>query len=273
MFEYHFTKGVKTGLLIQGDCIEQMNLLPEKSVDLTIGSPPYAEKGQRYGENWAMPTDEWVPWMIDVTLAAVRITRNVVVWVVNGSVKDGRYLPACEGLVWELHKLGVACERPAIWHKNAPPSRKDWFGNDWEFCLAFRPADSTRYWNWEAIAAPPKYTAGGRFRQRDANGERRVGGEYPQNKLARPRDVIRVTVGGGHLGSKLAHDNEAPFPERIVHPFIATCVPPDGVVADPFCGSGTVPAVAEKFERRWIGMEVRESQIDLTRRRLAEVAA
>lgn len=259
--------------ILLGDCIEQMNLLPEKCADVVIGSPPYAEKGKRYGEHWSMPTEKWVPWMVDVTTAAVRITRNVVVWVVNGSVKDGRYLPACEGLVWELHKLGVRCERPAIWHKNAPPSRKDWFGNDWEFCLAFRPEDSTRYWNWEAIAEPPKFKSGGRFRQRDANGERKIGSEYPQSKLARPRDVLRVTVGGGHLGSKLAHDNEAPFPERIVHPFIATCCPPDGLVVDPLCGSGTSLAVAKKLGRKWIGIEVRESQVELSRRRLAEVAA
>ena len=266
--------------ILHGDCITEMMKLPDKCVDLVIGSPPYAEKGERYGTNWAMPTSEWVPWMARVTRQAVRIARNVVVWVVNGSVKDGRYLPACEGLVWELHQQGVICERPAIWHKNAPPSRKDWFGNDWEFCLAFRPEASTRYFDWEAIGTPPKYKAGGKFRQRSTTGARREGGEYPTNPITRPRDVIyqpdadvlRVTVGGGHLGSKLSHLNEAPYPEGVPYPFVAACCPPDGIVLDSFCGSGTTLAVAKKLGRKWIGIDVRESQVDLSGQRIAEVA-
>jgi len=93
---------------------------------------------------------------------------------------------------------------------------------------------------------------------------------YPKNKLARPRDVLRVTVGGGHLGSKLAHDNEAPFPEALVEPFIKALSNPGDVVLDPFCGSGTTLAVALRLGRRAIGIDNRLSQINLTLRRLAE---
>src|SRR5262245_29206150 len=98
--------------IIHGDCVEEMRKLPSGCVDLMIGSPPYAEKGERYGEHWAMPTDRWIEWMFQVTSNAIRISKNCVVWVVNGSVKDGRYLPACEGLVWKCHQLGLICERP-----------------------------------------------------------------------------------------------------------------------------------------------------------------
>jgi DNA modification methylase len=254
-----------------GDCLQFLCRMPTASVDLVIGSPPYAEKGERYGKTKPWPTDEWVGWMLQATVQATRVTRNVVVWVVNGAVRDGRYMPACEGLVWKAHEYGLCCERPAIWHKNAPPNRRDWFGNDWEYCLAFRPDESTSYFNWESIAEPPKYKAGGRFRQRTVNGSRRLGNEYPQNKLARPRDVFRVAVGGGHLGSKLAHDNEAPYPEGIVEPFVKVLCPPDGVVLDPFCGSGTTLAVAERLGRKWIGVDCRESQVKLSQRRIEEV--
>lgn len=262
-----------TTTFLHGNCLEVMRGMPAAYVDLTIGSPPYAEKGERYGiatrkQKW--PTEEWIPWMVHVTKEALRVTRNVVIWVVNGSVRDGQYLPACEGLVWQCHENGIVCERPAIWHKNAPPNRRDWFGNDWEFCLAFRPIDSSRYFNWEAIAQPYKYQTGGRFRQRTANGERRLGNEYPKHKVARPRDVFRVTVGGGHLGSKLAHENEAPYPEKIVEPFVLTCCPPKGLILDPFCGSGTTMAVAQRFGMDSIGIDIRADQIDLSQRRVAE---
>lgn len=257
--------------IILGDCLEVMRGLPSDSVDLVIGSPPYPEKGERYGKSSPWPTPKWINWMAGVTQDALRVSRNVVVWVVNGSVRDGQYLPACECLVAVLDLLGVICERPVIWHKNAPPNRKDWFGNDWEYCLAFRPPNSTRYFNWEAIAAPPKYKAGGRFRQRTKTGVRRLGGEYPTGKLARPRDVLRVTVGGGHLGSRLAHENEAPFPEGVVEPFVLTCTDQCGTVLDPFCGSGTTLAVAERLGRKWIGIDCRQEMVDLSWRRIEEV--
>jgi site-specific DNA-methyltransferase (adenine-specific) len=262
-----------TDQLICGDCVEQMlEHLPERCADLVIGSPPYALKGRRYaGSARLWQVRDWVDWMEEVTLAATRVARNAVVWIVNGCVKDGRYQPAVEGLIWRMWMEGIVCERPAIWHKNAPPNRADWFGNDWEFCVAFRPPDSDRYFNGKAIATPPKYKNGGQFRQRTATGKRRLGSTYPKGKLARPRDVLRVTVGGGHMGSPHAHFNEAPFPEGIVEPFIKTLTKKGGVVLDPFCGSGTSCAVAKKLGRSYIGIDNRQEQIDLTQRRLAEL--
>lgn len=88
---------------------------------------------------------------------------------------------------------------------------------------------------------------------------------------ANPGNVIKCVVGGGVMGSKLAHENEAPFPESLAEFFVRSFCPPGGVVVDPFCGSGTTLAVAKKNGRSAIGFDVRQSQIDLTNRRLEEV--
>jgi hypothetical protein len=210
--------------------------------------------------------------MLRVTEEAVRVCRGYALWVVNGAVRDGRYLPACEGLVWQWHQRGGVCERPVIWHKNSPPNRKDWFANAWEFILAFRRPDVRPFFDWQAVAEPPKYTSGGHFRQRTTNGQRRRGSEYPQSKLARPKDVIRVTVGGGHLGSALAHENEAPFPEKLAAHFVKACCPLGGTVLDPFMGSGTTCKVAVNLGRRAVGIDVRASQVQLASRRLEREA-
>jgi hypothetical protein len=100
-----------------------------------------------------------------------------------------------------------------------------------------------------------------------------LGNAYPQNELARPRDVFRVTVGGGHLGSELAHRNEAPYPENLVEPFIKVLTDPGEVVCDPFAGSGTTGAVAVRWGRRFVGCDVRESQVELSRRRIGDAVA
>lgn len=251
------------------DCTKELAQFDDNSIDLVFGSPPYAEKGERYlGRPTKWTTDDWIDWMLKLTMEAVRVSNGYVIWVANGAVRNGRYLPACEGLIWKAHEQGLICERPCIWHKNAPPNRRDWFGNDWEYVVAFKSAAKNLYFDWEAVAEPPKYKSGGRFRQRAANGNRRLGSEYPTNKLARPRDVVRVTVGGGHLGSELAHENEAPFPEGLAEYFVRACSPKNGVVLDPFSGSGTTGAVAIKHGRRYVGFDARKSQAVLSRKRI-----
>lgn len=86
-------------------------------------------------------------------------------------------------------------------------------------------------------------------------------------------DAMKHIVGGGVMGSKLAHENEAPYPESLAEAFIRSFCPPDGLVYDPFCGSGTTGAAAVKHGRRFIGTEIRETQVELTLRRLAEARA
>jgi hypothetical protein len=64
-------------------------------------------------------------------------------------------------------------------------------------------------------------------------------------------DVVDVgVVGGNRMGSRLAHANEAPFPEDLACFFIKTFCPLGGVVLDCFAGSGTTLAVAVAEGRR-----------------------
>lgn len=91
--------------------------------------------------------------------------------------------------------------------------------------------------------------------------------------LANPGNVIRCKVGGGVMGSDLAHKNEAPFPEALVEPFVRSFAPPGGRVLDCFGGSGTTAAVCEKWGRESWSIDVRASQIDLIERRVAEAKA
>jgi DNA modification methylase len=89
--------------------------------------------------------------------------------------------------------------------------------------------------------------------------------------LANPGNVIKCKVGGGLMGHKLAHENEAPYPESLTNFLIRSFCPPMGVVLDPFCGSGTTLASAVKAGRDAIGIDVRQTQVDLTNKRLADV--
>lgn len=259
-----FMDDLKDRFLV-GDCIEIMQSWPSKCVDLVIGSPPYAD-ARTYGIAADRKTPVWVKWMKEVTLAALRISRGPVLWVVAGV---GNYHPGPEGLVWEMYQAGVQVLRPCMWIKNAPPTGKNWFSNDWEFVLAFTPIKPVPYFDSAAIATDLKYSKGGRFRQRNKDGQRIMGSSYPAHKMRkRPSNVFHVTVGGGHMGHPCATENEAPFPVGIVRPFIKVLCPPGGLVCDPFMGSGTTAQVCYEENRHYVGIDLRKSQVKLAEERL-----
>jgi hypothetical protein len=91
---------------------------------------------------------------------------------------------------------------------------------------------------------------------------------YVPPVLANPGNVIECIVGGGVMGHALCHENEAPFPEKLAEFFVRSFCPPMGIVLDPFSGSGTTASVAVRTGRQWLAIDVRDSQVDLTKRRI-----
>jgi hypothetical protein len=83
--------------------------------------------------------------------------------------------------------------------------------------------------------------------------------------------VLHAITGGGHLGWEDAHENEAPFPEKVPRFFIESFTRPGDLVLDIFSGSGTTIRVALSLGRRSIGFDIRQSQAELGIRGMAAV--
>lgn len=62
--------------------------------------------------------------------------------------------------------------------------------------------------------------------------------------------------------------HEAEFPEELAARVIRLLSPPQGVVLDPFVGSGTTTAVAKRLGRRWFGIELDEDYAAIAEERL-----
>lgn len=89
-------------------------------------------------------------------------------------------------------------------------------------------------------------------------------------KLLSGGDIVHCLVGGGVMGDRLCHVNEAPYPEKLAEFFVRSLCPVGGMVLDPFSGSGTTKKVAEVHGRRCIGSDIRMSQCELTKTRTAQ---
>jgi len=88
---------------------------------------------------------------------------------------------------------------------------------------------------------------------------------HPQGK--NPSDFWKVTTKpfkGAHF---------ATFPPNLIKPMIKSSCPEDGVVLDPFCGSGTALVVAHKLGRKWVGIDLNPEYCELARKRLEGVGA
>jgi hypothetical protein len=280
---------------------------PDKSFDLVLGSPPYAD-ARTYGIGAQRKCQAWIEWMLEVTREAVRVSRGLVLWVCAGVTRDHCYWPGPEGLLYEWWKAGGRCWRPCFWHRVGIPGSggKQWLRADVEYVLAFTGCEKAVPWaDNTANGHPPVWAAGGGMSYRNSegkrknavpriehgsdgdlasragvktqtrrkpNGDRARDGVYVPPAFSNPGVLIKgIKVGGGLLGSKLAHENEAPYPQRLAEWFVRGWCPPGGTVLDPFSGSGTTVAAALALGRSGVGSDLRFSQCELGRRRCAEV--
>lgn len=281
-----------------GDCLDVMRGMDSDSCCLTFTSPPY-EDCRTYGIGFSAKGQAWVDWMIPRVVEMCRVTAGLVFINAAGKVRQFKYSPVVEWLVTDLTRNhGLVCgPAPYVFHRVGIPGSggPHYHRRDWEPVYAFaRPECVPPRWSDNTCTgAPAKHAPGGAMSYRHAdgqrrnhktgarltkvqtrrepNGERARDGVYRQPAIANHGNIIHCRVGGGLMGSRLAHENEAPFPESLVEFFVRSFAPEGGrPVLDPFSGSGTVAAVCEKWGRNWLGIDIRASQVDLTRRRVAE---
>jgi DNA modification methylase len=60
----------------------------------------------------------------------------------------------------------------------------------------------------------------------------------------------------------------AVFPEKLIVPCILAGCPENGIVLDPFMGSGTTAVVARKLNRNYIGIELNPGSVEIAKRRI-----
>ena len=93
-------------------------------------------------------------------------------------------------------------------------------------------------------------------------GQTKSGNEHYEKPLRNKRDVWSVSTSG----FKGAHF--ATFPTKLVEPMVFAGCPENGTVLDPFAGSGTVGVVALNNKRKFIGIDLNESYLDIAKERI-----
>ncbi len=174
----------------------------------------------------------------------------------------------------------TACGKPPLWKVGGSPSHRSKSGE--RAGESMSPKDRERL---KAYLAEHKVSQREACRQLGIRMRKAISGRddsgltmstrkvYVPPERANPGDIINAgAVGGGNMGSNIATEGEAPFPIQVPSLFIRSFCPKGGVVCDPFCGTGTTIAEAIHWGRKFIGIDLRPSQIELTKRRIKQAS-
>ena len=123
-------------MILHGDLLDVLPTLPEHSVDLVFGSPPY-EDARTYNIGFDKKGEDWVDWMVKVFQASLRVSRGLVAFVVEGRTRKFRYSATPILLMADLHRAGVHLRKPPVFHRVGIPGSggPDWLRNDYEFIV------------------------------------------------------------------------------------------------------------------------------------------
>jgi len=241
--------------ILQGDCIEVLNSLPEKSIDLIFADPPY---------NLQLSQELWRP-----NLTKVDAVNDK--WDQFASFQDydaftRTWLTACRrvlkdtGTIWvigsyhNIYRVGGILQDLGFWILNdiawvktnpMPNFRGVRFTNAHETLIWAQRNKGARYiFNYKDMKA--------------LNDELQMRSDWV---LPICTGVERVKLNG-----QKAHSTQKP--EALLYRVILSSSNPGDVVLDPFFGTGTTGAVAKKLHRRWIGIERDEEYLRVARERI-----
>jgi site-specific DNA-methyltransferase (cytosine-N4-specific) len=277
------------GAMYEGNAVDLLRGLASNCVDLVVTSPPYALHFQKeYGN---VHKDRYVDWFRPFAVEILRVLKRDGSFVLNigGSYNAGsptRSLYHFRLLLMLCDEIGFHLAQECFWYNPAKlPSPAEWVN-----VRRVRIKDSVEYVWWFSKSSMPKadnrrilteyspdmqrlLLRGYRPKERPSghkitNKFRDKGGAIPSNLIERGNnesnsEYIRLC---GERGLK---PHPARFPAALPEFFTKFLTEPEALVLDPFAGSNTTGAVAERLARHWLAFELEPTYVQSSRLRFA----
>ena len=223
--------------ILQGDCLEVMRGIEDKTFDLVITSPPYnLGKGHHTGNRRTdtyfdnMTEKDYQEWQVKVLNECYRVLRDGGSMIYNhkNRIKKGVQITPYEWLL----KTKFIVKQEIVWFNRSQNFDK----------IRFYPMTERVYW----LAKHPSTKLFNAINHHD---------------LFDTKDWPTVGTKGKHKRA---------FPEQMVRD-ILRCFPEAKTVLDPFAGSGTTLLASEQMGRDSIGIEISEEYCETIKRRMANM--
>ena len=249
---------IKKSFILQGNCIDLMNDLPEETVDLVFADPPYnlqldGDLTRPNNTRVCGVSDQWDQFdsfksYDEYTYAWLRAARRVLkpdgaLWVIGSYHNIFRV-----GAI--LQNLGYWILNDVVWRKTNPmPNfRGRRFTNAHETLIWCAKSKKSKYlFNYEAM--------------KNLNEDLQMRSDW-NLPICTGRERIKKNGQKVHPTQK---------PEALLYRVILSSTEVGDTVLDPFFGTGTTGAVAKKTGRMYIGIEHEKEYIEIARNRINSV--
>lgn len=241
----HASHDPPIGEIVRGDCLDVMATWPEACVDLVYLDPPFNTGLTRSGTN-AHYADRWptLESYVEYITERIRIVHRIL-------KPTGSILLHCD---WRSsHHLRVRLDdvfgadrfvNHLVWTYGLGGSSPRRFARKHDDILFY--ARGPEY-HFEAPLVPAT--------------SRRM-----QGSLKKATDVLDIPAINNMARERTGYPTQKPL--ALLEILVGACSPADGLVVDPFCGSGTTLVAAAGLGRRYVGIDCSDEAVRIARTRL-----
>ena len=300
---------LETNIIHVGDNLFHLTNIPDNSVDMCVTSPPYynlrdyKNSGQIGAENTVKDFVENLCKVFDEIHRILKPTGSC--WVNIGDTYDKkRLLQVPSRFEIAMCDRGWHLRNEVIWSKPNPQpiSSKDRFWGNHEKFFWFVKDVKKYYFNRDAILVPQAeisirrmFSKNNMEKRKDFNATSKEGFAISSNSqdkhYARMREEMGIDkefnyeelIKSGKCPTRPEFDtwnipsvtykgaHFAVYPPELIEKPILSCCPEQGIVIDPFMGSGTTGEVAKLNNRKYIGLELNPEYAILANERISKV--
>lgn len=266
------------GEVHQGNAKDVLKDIPNNSVDCVITSPPYWNL-RDYGVEEQLGAEdtyeEYIQNLAGICSLIKKVLKNEGNFALNlgDTYKNKNKLNIPHRVAIELQDDGWIERNDNVWEKQnpMPDTPSDRRSNVFEYFFHF-VKQKEYYYDLDSIREPyaeiSKQRSQYSFKESNeydvGNAENFSEETVASGKGKNPGDVIKT----GTASYSDAHF--ATYPTDLIEPFVKSSCPEEGIVLDPFIGSGTTAIVAENLNRKWIGIDLNKDYVDMSHDRIED---